>query len=209
MKWAPTILMAWIKESKDPWDILWMYSFSSLLHCQRHSRCCCIFIVFRHGDFYMPEMGGYFSNMPILFRLIQWKRLNTLLQSVFHAVLFYLRAIPDKFAGVIAMGSQSSCCSCCLGWIAVKLNQFVIVAVFSKKPCCVCSQFYGIRLFGYSTCNTGSYNPRQTFTTIYFGFFLLMPIILAGKKPSRCLKAWPDYIALRNNYIPLRSNCPR
>ncbi len=135
-------------------------------------------ILFAIVVFYMPEMGGIFLEHA---NFIPADPLSTPehIAPVWYFTPFYsiLRAIPDKFLGVMAMGA-SIFVLFLLPWLdraPVKSIRYrglmfkIAVALFVIA-------FLGLGYLGMQPVSPIAVIFARTFTVIYFGFFLLMPL---------------------------------
>ena len=135
-------------------------------------------IVFAIIIFYMPEMGGYFLEDA---NFVPANPLKTPehIAPVWYFTPFYaiLRAVPDKFLGVVAMGF-SIFVMFLLPWL--DRSNIKSLRYRSKKF------KYALALFVISFVALGYLGTQpatfvanifsRIFTTLYFAFFLLMPI---------------------------------
>lgn len=137
--------------------------------------------------FYMPEMNGFFLEHA---NFIPADPLSTPehIAPVWYFTPFYaiLRAIPDKFAGVIGMGGAIFVLFL-LPWLdrsEVKSIRYR-GGIYKKAVLLFVISFFGLGYLG-----TQPATPTFTFiarilTVVYFGFFLLMPIYTRWEKPKR------------------------
>jgi len=134
--------------------------------------------------FYMPEMGGYFLEHANFIPADPMKTPEHI-APVWYFTPFYaiLRAIPDKFAGVIGMGGAIVVLFL-LPWLdrnPVKSIRYR--SGFYKKALLL----FVISFFCLGYLGTQPATPTATlfariFTVIYFGFFLLMPLYTRWEK---------------------------
>jgi ubiquinol-cytochrome c reductase cytochrome b subunit len=144
--------------------------------------------------FYLPEVGGFFLEAD---NFIPADPLKTPehIAPLWYFTPFYaiLRAVPDKFAGVIAMFGSIAVLFV-LPWLdrsPVKSIRYR-GSIFKKAV-----SFFVISFFALGYLGTQPATPTATlfarfFTLIYFGFFLLMPIYTRWEKakpvPTRVTK---------------------
>jgi len=134
--------------------------------------------------FYMPELGGYFLEHA---NFIPADPLKTPehIAPVWYFTPFYaiLRAIPDKFAGVIAMGGAIVVLFL-LPWLdrnPVKSIRYR--SGFYKKALLVfVISFFGLGYLGTQPATPSATMVARLLTSIYFGFFLLMPLYTRWEK---------------------------
>ncbi|MGY6273913.1 cytochrome b [Methylomonas sp. MgM2] len=134
--------------------------------------------------FYMPEMGGYFLEHA---NFIPADPLKTPehIAPVWYFTPFYaiLRAVPDKFAGVIAMGGAIVVLFM-LPWLdrsPVKSIRYR-GGIFKKALLLFVIAFIGLGYLGTQPATPVATTIARVFTAIYFGFFLLMPIYTRWEK---------------------------
>lgn len=148
------------------------------------------FFFFAVVIFYMPEMGGYFLEHA---NFVPANPLKTPehIAPVWYFTPFYsiLRAIPDKFLGVVAM-SASVCIFFLLPW----LDQCKVRSVryrggiYKKALCLFVISFFILGYLGTQPVTPTATIMARIFTTIYFAFFLLMPIYTRMEKVKRLPK---------------------
>jgi len=134
--------------------------------------------------FYMPELGGYFLEHA---NFIPADPLKTPehIAPVWYFTPFYaiLRAVPDKFAGVIAMGGAIVILFL-LPWLdRSKVRSIRYRGGIHKKALLL----FVISFIGLGYLGTQPVTPTATifariFTATYFGFFLLMPLYTRWEK---------------------------
>ena len=134
--------------------------------------------------FYMPEMGGYFLEHA---NFIPADPLKTPehIAPVWYFTPFYaiLRAVPDKFAGVIAMGGAIVVLFM-LPWLdrtPVKSVRYR-GGIFKKALLLFVIAFIGLGYLGTQPATPVATNVARLFTAVYFGFFLLMPLYTRWEK---------------------------
>ncbi|MGR8929747.1 MAG: cytochrome b [Gammaproteobacteria bacterium] len=134
--------------------------------------------------FYMPEMGGYFLEHA---NFIPADPLKTPehIAPVWYFTPFYaiLRAVPDKFAGVIAMGGAIVVLFM-LPWLdrsPVKSIRYR-GGIFKKALLLFVIAFVGLGYLGTQPATPVATTIARVFTAIYFGFFLLMPLYTRWEK---------------------------
>jgi len=143
----------------------------------------------------MPEMGGYFLEHANFIPADPMKTPEHI-APVWYFTPFYaiLRAIPDKFAGVIAMGGAIVVLFL-LPWLdrsPVKSIRYR-GGIYKKALCMFVISFLALGYLGTQPATPTATIFARIFTTIYFGFFLLMPIYTRWEKtkpvPTRLTKA--------------------
>ncbi|MDT8406612.1 MAG: cytochrome bc complex cytochrome b subunit [Methylococcales bacterium] len=134
--------------------------------------------------FYFPEMGGYFLEHA---NFIPADPLTTPehIAPVWYFTPFYaiLRAVPDKFAGVIAMGGAIAILFL-LPWLdrsPVKSIRYR-GGLFKKALLLFVISFLGLGYLGTQPATPGATMVARVLTVIYFGFFLLMPLYTRWEK---------------------------
>ncbi|WP_198244763.1 cytochrome b [methane-oxidizing endosymbiont of Gigantopelta aegis] len=134
--------------------------------------------------FYMPEMGGYFLEHA---NFIPADPLKTPehIAPVWYFTPFYaiLRAVPDKFAGVIAMGGAIVVLFL-LPWLdrcKVKSIRYR-GGIYKKAVLLFIISFIGLGYLGTQPATPGATLVARILTVIYFGFFLLMPLYTRWEK---------------------------
>ncbi|MEN9460621.1 MAG: hypothetical protein RIS84_641 [Pseudomonadota bacterium] len=135
-------------------------------------------IIFSLVLFYMPEMGGYFLEDA---NFIPADPLKTPehIAPVWYFTPFYaiLRAVPDKFLGVVAMGGAVAMLFL-LPWLdrsEVKSIRYKGI-IFKTALTLFVISFVGLGYLGMQPSTPVSTLVAQVFSAIYFGFFLLMPL---------------------------------
>ena len=144
--------------------------------------------------FFMPEMNGYFLELP------NFEPANPLktpehIAPVWYMTPFYaiLRAVPDKLGGVVAMAASIAVLFV-LPWLdrcPVKsiryrgLSYKVALSIFVIS-------FVSLGYLGANVPTPASTIAAQVFSALYFLYFLLMPIYTSFEKtkpvPSRLTK---------------------
>ncbi len=174
-----------IKESKDPWghpvDGIPFHPYYTVKDIVGVS----VFLFFfATVIFYMPEMGGYFLEHA---NFIPANPLATPehIAPVWYFTPFYaiLRAIPDKFAGVIAMGG-AICILFVLPWLdrsPVKSIRYR-GGIYKKAILLFVISFVGLGYLGMQAPTATATIMARICTAVYFGFFLLMPIYTRWEK---------------------------
>lgn len=141
--------------------------------------------------FYMPEMGGYFLEHANFIPADPMKTPEHI-APVWYFTPFYaiLRAIPDKFAGVIGMGGAIVVLFL-LPWLdrsEVKSIRYR-GGTYKKALLLFVISFLGLGYLGTQPATPAATTVARIFTAIYFGFFLLMPLYTRWEKskplPSR------------------------
>ena len=168
-----------IKEFKDPWgkpvDGIPFHPYYSVKDLVGVG----VFLIFFATIiFYMPEMGGYFLESA---NFIPADPLKTPehIEPSWYFTPFYaiLRAVPDKFAGVIAMGG-SIVVLFLLPWLdrcEVKSIRYR-GGIFKKALFLFVISFLALGYLGTQPATPTYTMLARVFTLIYFAFFLLMPI---------------------------------
>lgn len=134
--------------------------------------------------FYMPEMGGFFLEHA---NFIPADPLKTPehIAPVWYFTPFYaiLRAVPDKFAGVIAMGG-SIVVLFLLPWLDRSKVRSIRYrgGIYKKALLLFVISFIGLGYLGTQPATPGATAVSRVLTAIYFGFFLLMPIYTRWEK---------------------------
>jgi ubiquinol-cytochrome c reductase cytochrome b subunit len=141
-------------------------------------------IFFATVIFYLPEMGGFFLESD---NFIPADPLKTPehIAPLWYFTPFYaiLRAVPDKFAGVIAMFG-----SIAVLFILPWLDRSPIKSVryrggiFKKALFFFVISFIALGYLGTQPATPTATIFARLFTLIYFGFFLLMPIYSRWEK---------------------------
>jgi len=138
--------------------------------------------------FYLPEMGGYFLEHA------NFEPANPLktpehIAPVWYFTPFYaiLRAIPDKFLGVVGMGAAIAVLFV-LPWLdrsPVKSIRYKGI-IFKSALGLFTVSFLVLAYLGTQPATPVLTNLARLFTIIYFAFFLLMPIysVLDKTKPE-------------------------
>jgi len=134
--------------------------------------------------FYMPEMGGYFLEHANFIPADPMKTPEHI-APVWYFTPFYaiLRAIPDKFAGVVGMGSAIVVLFL-LPWLdrnPVKSIRYR-GGIYKKALLLFVISFIGLGHLGTQPATPSATLFARLFTSIYFGFFLLMPIYTRWEK---------------------------
>ena len=149
-------------------------------------------IIFFAIVFFRPEMGGYFLEHA---NFVPANPMTTPehIAPVWYLTAFYsiLRAIPDKFFGVVAMAGAIAV-MCVLPWLdRSPVKSIRYRGIFSK----VALTLFTISFIGLSVLGTLSVTPTrqllaQVFSVLYFAYFLLMPFYTRFEKT----KTPPDRI---------------
>jgi len=141
-------------------------------------------IIFCSVVFFAPEVGGYFLEAPN-FEPADPLKTPTHIAPVWYMTPYYaiLRAIPNKLLGVIAMG-----CSIGVFFLLPWLDRSTVKSIRYR------GKFHKIALLSFAISFIGlgclgAIPPSKTltlvaqiFATIYFSFFLLMPIYTSFDK---------------------------
>jgi ubiquinol-cytochrome c reductase cytochrome b subunit len=134
--------------------------------------------------FYMPEMGGYFLEHA---NFIPADPLKTPehIAPVWYFTPFYaiLRAVPDKFAGVLAMGGAIGVLFI-LPWLDRGKVRSIRYrgGIYKKALLLFVVSFIGLGYLGTQPATPAATTVARVFTVVYFGFFLLMPIYTRWEK---------------------------
>ena len=127
--------------------------------------------------FYMPEMGGYFLEHA---NFVPADPLKTPehIAPVWYFTPFYaiLRAVPDKFLGVVAMGAAIIILFV-LPWLDRGVNKSIRYRgpIFKAAIVAFCISFIGLGYFGMQPVTPVGTWFSRFFSIVYFAFFLLMP----------------------------------
>ncbi len=134
-------------------------------------------IIFCLVVFYAPEMGGYFLEKNNFFPADPMKTPEHI-EPLWYFTPFYaiLRAVPDKFLGVVAMGA-SIVVLFFLPWLdrsPVKSIRYK-GGIFKLALALFIISFFGLGYLGMEPPTPTKTLFAQIFSAIYFAFFLLMP----------------------------------
>jgi len=132
----------------------------------------------------MPEMGGYFLEHANFIPADPMKTPEHI-APVWYFTPFYaiLRAIPDKFAGVIGMGGAIVVLFL-LPWLdrsPVKSIRYR-GGIYKKALALFVISFLALGYLGTQPATPTATILARIFTAIYFGFFLLMPLYTRWEK---------------------------
>ena len=134
--------------------------------------------------FYMPEMNGYFLEAANFIPADPMKTPEHI-APVWYFTPFYaiLRAIPDKFAGVIAMGAAVGILFL-LPWLDRNPVRSVRYrgGIYKKALVAFVISFIVLGYLGTQPATPEATMVALFFTVVYFGFFLLMPIYTRWEK---------------------------
>lgn len=157
--------------------------------------------------FYMPEMGGYFLEHA---NFIPADPLKTPehIAPVWYFTPFYaiLRAVPDKFAGVIAMGGAIVVLFM-LPWLdrsPVKSIRYR-GGIFKKAVLLFVIAFIGLGYLGTQPATPVATNIARILTAVYFGFFLLMPLYTRWEKTKPVPERLTDQPTLEDRIPELKA----
>ncbi len=134
-------------------------------------------ILFCTVIFYAPEMGGYFLEHNNFFPADPMKTPEHIEPSWYFTPFYaILRAVPDKFLGVIAMGA-SIVVLFFLPWLDRSPVKSIRYKgwIFKMALGLFIVSFFGLAYLGMQPSTPIKTNFAQIFTTMYFAFFLLMP----------------------------------
>lgn len=141
-------------------------------------------IFFATVIFYMPEMGGYFLEHANFIPADPMKTPEHI-APVWYFTPFYaiLRAIPDKFAGVIGMGGAIVVLFL-LPWLDRNPVRSIRYrgGIYKKALLLFVISFLVLGYLGTQPATPVLTNIARVFTAIYFGFFLLMPLYTRWEK---------------------------
>jgi len=166
-------------------------------------------IFFATVIFYFPDMGGYFLEHANFIPADPLKTPDHI-APVWYFTPFYaiLRAVPDKFAGVIAMGGAIVVLFL-LPWLdrsPVKSIRYR-GGIYKKALFLFVVSFVGLGYLGTQPATPDATMVARVLTVIYFAFFLLMPIYTRWEKtkpvPQRLTEATTleDYLpALKDTF---------
>jgi ubiquinol-cytochrome c reductase cytochrome b subunit len=134
--------------------------------------------------FYMPEMGGYFLEHANFIPADPMKTPEHI-APLWYFTPYYaiLRAIPDKFAGVIGMGGAIVILFF-LPWLdrsPVKSIRYR-GGIYKKALLLFVISFLALGYLGTQPATPTATIFARIFTAIYFGFFLLMPLYTRWEK---------------------------
>ena len=135
-------------------------------------------IIFSLIIFYWPELGGYFLEHA---NFIPADPLKTPehIAPLWYFTPFYaiLRAVPDKFLGVVAMGAAIVVLFL-LPWLDRGVNKSIRYRgpVFKFAVAAFIISFFALGYLGMQPATPVLTQFARLFTVIYFAFFLLMPI---------------------------------
>ena len=195
-----------IKEHKDPWgkpvDGIPFHPYYTV----KDIVGVAVFLFFfATVIFYMPEMGGYFLENA---NFIPADPLKTPehIEPSWYFTPFYaiLRAVPDKFAGVIAMAG-SIIVFFLLPWLdrcKVKSIRYR-GGIYKKFLAAFVISFLALGYLGTLPATYTYTMMARFFTTIYFAFFLLMPIYTSREKTKPVPSRVTDEPDLEDKYASL------
>ncbi|MGR9108137.1 MAG: cytochrome b [Gammaproteobacteria bacterium] len=143
-------------------------------------------IVFAVIIFYLPEMGGFFLESE---NFIPANSLATPehIVPLWYFTPFYaiLRAVPDKFGGVMAMGAAIFVLFL-LPWLdrsPVKSIRYR-TKVFKYALALFVISFVALGYLGTQPATPVASIFARIFTVFYFGFFVLMPFYTRNERPA-------------------------
>jgi ubiquinol-cytochrome c reductase cytochrome b subunit len=132
-------------------------------------------IFFATVIFYMPEMGGYFLEHANFIPADSMKTPEHI-APVWYFTPFYaiLRAIPDKFAGVVGMGSAIVVLFL-LPWLDRNPVRSIRYrgGVYKKALALFVISFLVLGYLGTQPATPVATSVARVFTAIYFGFFFI------------------------------------
>ena len=158
--------------------------------------------------FYFPTMGGYFLEYAN-FEPADPLKTPEHIAPVWYFTPFYaiLRAIPDKLGGVIAMGASIGLLFL-LPWLDRSPVRSIRYRGWLYKTALglFVVSFLALGYLGALPPSTGRTLAAQTFTAIYFLFFLAMPIYTKLDKtrpvPERVTMGKPKRVKTALSHIP-------
>ena len=174
-----------IKASKDPWghpvDGIPFHPFYTVKDIVGVAVFLFFFAVV---IFYMPEVGGFFLEHDNFVPADQFKTPEHI-APVWYFTPFYaiLRAVPDKFGGVMAMGGAIVVLFF-LPWLdrgEVKSIRYR-GGIYKKALMLFVISFFALGYLGTQAPTPTATIMARIFSVIYFGFFLLMPIYTRWEK---------------------------
>ena len=174
-----------IKASKDPWghpvDGIPFHPFYTVKDIVGVAVFLFFFAVV---IFYMPEVGGFFLEHDNFVPADQFKTPEHI-APVWYFTPFYaiLRAVPDKFGGVMAMGGAIVVLFF-LPWLdrgEVKSIRYR-GGIYKKALLLFVISFFSLGYLGTQAPTPTATIMARIFSVIYFGFFLLMPIYTRWEK---------------------------
>jgi len=174
-----------IKESKDPYGVpVDGIPFHPYYTVKDIVGVGVFLFFFATVIFYMPEMGGFFLE-PDNFIPADPLATPEHIVPLWYFTPFYaiLRAVPDKFAGVIAMGGAIFVLFL-LPWLdrgGVKSIRYR-GGIYKKALALFVISFIALGYLGTQPVTPTATIFTRIFTAIYFGFFLLMPLYTRWEK---------------------------
>jgi ubiquinol-cytochrome c reductase cytochrome b subunit len=150
--------------------------------------------------FYLPEVNGFFLEPD---NFIPADPLTTPehIAPLWYFTPFYaiLRAVPDKFAGVIAMFGAIVVLFL-LPWLDRSPIKSIRYrgAIFKRALLLFVISFISLGYLGTQPVTPSATIFARIFTSIYFGFFLLMPVYTRWEKP----KPVPKRVTKQQYLIP-------
>jgi ubiquinol-cytochrome c reductase cytochrome b subunit len=195
-----------IKDSKDPWgkpvDGIPFHPYYTVKDLVGFG---VFMIFFAVVIFYMPELGGYFLEHA---NFIPADPLKTPehIAPLWYFTPFYaiLRAVPDKFAGVIAMGGAIVVLFL-LPWLdRCKVRSIRYRGgIYKKFLASFVISFLALGYLGTQPATPTATLFARFFTVIYFGFFFLMPIYTKWEKTKPLPKRVTEEPDLEEQYAAL------
>jgi ubiquinol-cytochrome c reductase cytochrome b subunit len=136
--------------------------------------------------FYLPEVGGFFLESDNFIPADPMKTPEHI-APLWYFTPFYaiLRAVPDKFAGVIAMFGSIAVLFV-LPWLDRSPIKSIRYrgSIFKKALALFVVSFFALGYLGTQPATPTATQFARLFSLIYFGFFLLMPIYTRWEKPK-------------------------
>jgi len=192
-----------IKESKDPWghpvDGIPFHPYYTVKDLVGVG----VFLIFfSMVIFYMPEMGGYFLENANFIPADPMKTPEHIEPSWYFTPFYaILRAVPDKFAGVLAMGG-SIVVLFLLPWLdrcKVKSIRYR-GGIYKKSLLLFIISFFALGFLGTQPATPTYTLMARFFTVIYFAFFLLMPIYTRWEKTKPIPKRVTEEADIEEKY---------
>ncbi len=157
--------------------------------------------------FYMPEMGGYFLEHANFIPADPFKTPEHIAPNWYFTPFYaILRAVPDKFAGVIAMGGAIVVLFM-LPWLdrsPVKSIRYR-GGIFKKALLFFVISFVGLGYLGTQPATPGATMVARILTAVYFGFFLLMPLYTRWEKTKPIPERLSETVSLEERIPALKA----
>lgn len=174
-----------IKESKDPFGIpVDGIPFHPYYTVKDIVGVGVFMFFFATVIFYIPELGGYFLEADNFIPADPLKTPEHIV-PLWYFTPFYaiLRAVPDKFAGVIAMGGAIVILFL-LPWLDRSKVKSIRYrgGIYKKALLMFVISFIGLGYLGTQPATPTATIFARILTAVYFGFFLLMPLYTRWEK---------------------------